>query len=248
MHPRARATLTRKVTRRPPRPRTFVIGDIHGHREKLDRLVALLLPRANTGDTLLFVGDYIDRGPDSRGVVERLIGLQEDEWPGPVIALKGNHEAMLLDFLSPEPELDPLIWVENGGEATAHSYTAEGWRSDWVGCIPDSHLAFYAGLRLWYRDAHGIYVHAGLKPGTPPEQTTERAALWIREPFINSRYAWDKVVVFGHTPQRSKAPGEDEERWAPLNRAEKIGIDTGVAYGGPLSAVILPKRQFVSVP
>src|SRR4051812_3774703 len=92
----------RTLARQPKSPpsRTFAVGDIHGNLEKLDALLPQLLERARPGDSLVFVGDYIDRGPDSRGVVERVIEMQEGAWLGPVITLKGNHEWMFLDYLS----------------------------------------------------------------------------------------------------------------------------------------------------
>lgn len=250
MKPQVRRTLARKP--KEPPARTFAVGDIHGHRDKLDDLLPKLFERAKPGDSLVFVGDYIDRGPDSRGVVERVIELQEGEWPGPVVTLKGNHEWMFLDYVSEERRFEPQVWARNGGIQTIQSYADGELPPDWYDRVPERHRQFYASLRLWHRDPRGIYIHAGLRPGQRPEDADEDegelegGCLWIREPFIHSSYAWKRVVVFGHTPQRVRVRGVKEPVWQPLNRPEKIGIDTGCAFGGPLTAVVLPQRGFLS--
>jgi len=231
--------------------RTFVVGDIHGHSQKLRKLLPLLAEKAEPGDALVFVGDYIDRGPDSRGVVEMVLALMQGGWNGPVAALKGNHEEMMLDSLEKRPRYDPGVWLDNGGEETIASYTGGMLPRKWISAVPEAHMAFYRSLPLTHEDANGIYVHAGLRPGTPPAEADADDALWIRGPFIDADYRWDRVVVFGHTPQYEPSPTPvlDPTRldWRPLNRPEKIGIDTGAAYGGSLTAVILPEREFVSV-
>ena len=254
MKQQVRKTLARKPKELPAR--TFVVGDIHGQLDKLDALLPKLFKRIRPGDTLVFVGDYVDRGPESRGVVDRVIELQEGGWPGPVVTLMGNHEWMLLDFIAEEKKLHPSIWIQNGGMKTIESYadghTPPEW---WDEFVPERHKQFYTSLRLWHRDSRGIYVHAGLRPGQRPEDAdadereNEDGCLWIREPFIKSNYAWKRVVVFGHTPQFESIRGSKEPKFRPLNRPEKIGIDTGCAYaerGGYLSAVILPQREFLS--
>jgi serine/threonine protein phosphatase 1 len=231
--------------------RTFVVGDIHGHATKLRGLMPHLEERAQPGDALVFVGDYIDRGPDSRGVVDMVLGYRNGGWDGPVVTLKGNHEELMLDFMEREPRYDPEIWIQNGGFETADSYTGKGITRRWAESIPTEHLEFFFNLRLWHEDENGIYVHAGMRPGVLACEEEEDVLLWIRDPFIHSAYRWGKVVVFGHTPQFDEPKGAILDRsqlpWRPLNRPEKIGIDTGAAYGGPLTAVILPDREFVSV-
>jgi len=232
--------------------RTFVVGDVHGQSQKLRRLLIQLQARARPGDTLVFVGDYVDRGPNSRMVVDLVLEQTDGLWPGPVIPLRGNHEEMMLDFLAGSPRYEPDMWLSNGGRETVHSYTGSFSPRDLGDAITPEHLDFLDATRLWYEDEHGLYVHAGLPPGLGPEEAGE-AVLWIREPFLDSDYRWDRVVVFGHTPQYDETavsgPLIDREHlpWRPLNRPEKIGIDTGAGWGGPLSAVILPEREFLSV-
>lgn len=230
--------------------RTFVVGDIHGYASKLRKLLPKIRERASDGDTLVFVGDYIDRGPDSRGVLEIVQEQSLGGWPGPVVTLKGNHEILMLDALTKRPRYGFDAWMQNGGLETVGSYTGGRLTRNWLDAVPISHLEFLRNLRDWYEDEHGIYVHAGLKPELRPEECDEDAWQWIRGEFIDSEYHWGKVVVFGHTPQYAPhdRPIIDPKDlpWQPLNRPEKIGIDTGAAYGGPLSAVMLPEREFFS--
>lgn len=227
-----------------------MVGDIHGYLEKLEKLLPELKARAEPGDSLVFVGDYVDRGPHSRGVVDRVLELMHGGWPGPVFPLKGNHEELLLDFLSRRPRYEPGIWIQNGGRETIFSYSGSPDRRTFASALPEEHLDFFQELLSWHADENGIYVHAGLVPGLAPDDCTDEDLLWIREAFIESDYEWDRVVVFGHTPQFDPAAEAARESgripWRPLNRPEKIGIDTGAAYGGPLTAVILPEREFVS--
>jgi serine/threonine protein phosphatase 1 len=216
----------------------------------LRELLAQVRARAKPGDALVFVGDYIDRGRDSRGVADLVLEQMGGGWEGPVTPLRGNHEELMLDSLLPRPRYDLEIWMQNGGVETVASYTPDGWSPDWIRAVPPAHLEFFRNLKSWHRDENGIYVHAGLPPGVAPEDATDEDRLWIRGAFINSDWKWDRVVVFGHTPQYDQSPRLLNPRkmpWRPLNRPEKIGIDTGAAYGGPLTAVMLPEREFFSV-
>jgi serine/threonine protein phosphatase 1 len=235
--------------------RTFAVGDVHGQLAMLADLISQLIPRAVEGDTLLFVGDYIDRGPDSRGVVEQVLALREGAWPGPVVTLRGNHEDLMLDEERTRKQYDAGLWLENGGVETIRSYRCEISRAEFragvgLSFLPDAHRVFFGSLDLWYEDAHALYVHAGMRPGYLPDSSSERELLWIRDEFIYSSYEWGKPVVFGHTPQavnNRRICLASEVQWGPLNRPEKIGIDTGVCYGGPLTAVMLPEREFFVV-
>lgn len=232
-------------------PRTIAIGDIHGDAHRLAQLLQQVKDHAQEGDTLVFIGDYIDRGSDSREVVEMVLATRA-EWQGPVVCLRGNHEDMLLASLD-EPasrEYDEGLWEYNGGDETKLSYTSY-YDDPWPGCLPESHLTFFRDLQLWHEDEHGIYVHAGLLPGLRPEEVDAETMVWIRDEFILSEHDWGKPVVFGHTPQFEADPEiqsiADIEQWRPLDWPEKIGIDTGVCYGGQLSAVILPDRIFLTI-
>lgn len=199
----------------------YVIGDIHGCLEPLRALMARLAPRPE--DRLVFIGDYIDRGPDVRGVVEYLLGL-----PGRPTFLLGNHERMLLDTLETG---DPSLWFENGAEVTLASYGGS------VGRIPPTHLAFFRSLVPYVELEDCVCVHAGLRPGIPLAEQSLDDLLWIREEFYQHPGPFPKTVVFGHTPLREVFLARD-----------RIGIDTGCVYGGKLTGLKLPSREVVQVP
>jgi serine/threonine protein phosphatase 1 len=225
---------------------TFAIGDIHGEAALLDSLLDLIRPEAGPGDSLVLLGDYICRGPDSRGVVDRILALRSGGWDGPVITLMGNHEDMLLDYDPARSQRRYHRGPWPGRDALLRSYGVEWLEEkeiDGLAFLPDAHLDFFRGLKFWHEDEHALYVHAGFAPGKRPEEATRQELLWIRERFWSADYTWRKPVVFGHRPQR--VPGSNV--WRPLDRQEKIGIDTGCSQGGPLSAVRLPDRRFFSV-
>lgn len=190
--------------------RELVIGDIHGCNHALGRLLELVAPLPR--DRLIFLGDYIDRGPDSRGVIERLIAL-EGCGRFDTVFLKGNHEGMLLDCR----ESGNPLWLVNGGDATLRSY---GCDKELV--LPDAHWDFLARLRLWYETDTHIFVHAGLRPGVALSRQKEEDILWIRGEFLEAVGNWGKIVVFGHTPMSE-----------PLLGVERVGLDTGAVYMHP---------------
>ncbi len=210
---------------------TCVIGDIHGCFSSLSALLDLVLDRA---DTLVFLGDYIDRGPDSRRVIDLLLEVQRNH--ARTICLQGNHEFMLQEFLAGR---DLSLYLEVGGLQTLASYglpptmTGPSVRA----ALPADHLAFFSDLPLYWQDQYAIYVHAGLEPGRHLSMQTGQWCLWARDRFIASRHDFGKRVIFGHTPFRE-----------PLVEANKIGIDTGAVYGGRLTALLLPETEFISVP
>jgi len=209
--------------------KVFAVGDIHGC---LDKLV-LLMGKIDINfkkDTLVFIGDYIDRGPKSKEVVDYLIDLARGK--DSVIFLRGNHEYMLQGYLD---GTDTMFFLANGGEATIKSYLQSGM-GDEAGPIPAHHLEFFDGLRLYYETADYIFVHAGLKAQVPLEKQHEWDMLWLREEFIYSDFDFGKQVIFGHTAFRK-----------PLVLENKIGIDTGAVYGNKLTCVELPSKKFFSV-
>jgi serine/threonine protein phosphatase 1 len=192
--------------------RVLAVGDIHGCLTQLERLMAKVQPAAE--DLVVFLGDYVDRGPDSRGVLEYLIAFGR-KFPRTVF-LKGNHEEMFLDFIAGRNQ---LLYYNNGGESTLEQYR-EGSKLR----IPKAHLDFLENLELCHETESFIFVHAGLRPGIPLAGQHPRDMLWIREDFLFSSYNWGKPVVFGHTPRQDV-----------LFSRNKIGIDTGAVYGRILS-------------
>ncbi|MDY6990488.1 MAG: metallophosphoesterase family protein [Thermodesulfobacteriota bacterium] len=209
--------------------RVFAIGDIHGCFDKLVSLMKIIdidLKR----ETLVFIGDYVDRGPQSKEVVDYLIDLAQQE--SRLVFLKGNHEQMLQDYLT---GADRLGFLYNGGEATLESYVKSKDQSE-TSLVPLRHLEFFDNLRLYYETEDYIFVHGGLKPAVPLHEQREWDMLWIRDEFISSDFDFGKRVIFGHTPFRE-----------PLVLDNKIGIDTGAVYGNKLTCVELPAVRFFSV-
>jgi serine/threonine protein phosphatase 1 len=201
-------------------PRLLAVGDIHGCLEPLRRLLHLIQPK--TQDTLVFLGDYVDRGPNSRGVIDFLLAFAR-LFPQSVF-LKGNHEAMFLDYLHGGPKVP---FLQNGGISTLASY-AQG--------VPPEHREFLQKLPLYHQTENFIFVHAGLRPALPLFEQREEDLLWIRDEFLDSDYDWGKTIVFGHTP------------WpTPLLQDRRIGVDTGAVYGRILTCCDVEKRQCWSV-
>ena len=204
----------------------FAIGDIHGSIDRLqDQMQKIPIDFAN--DTLLFIGDYIDRGPGSVEVVEYLMDLKKRV--PEIILLKGNHEDMLEKYLD---GTDRFTYLLNGGQSTLDSYLSKTHRSDSFP-IPAEHIDFFKSLRLYYETEAYIFVHAGLRPKIPLASQKTEDLLWIRDKFIYSKYNFGKPVVFGHTPLEK-----------PLVEPNKIGIDTGAVYGNALTCVQLPDVLF----
>ncbi len=211
--------------------RTCIIGDIHGSFKSLTALLAQVEHRA---DTFVFLGDYIDRGPESKNVVDLILQLKKKH--PHVITLLGNHEFMLLNYLA---GLDDSLFLRVGGAQTLTSYDLplDMAPTDICSHIPKEHLSFFHDLTLLWEDPHGIYVHAGLQPGTHLSRQTRDWCLWVRDEFIRSSCNFGKPVVFGHTVFNR-----------PLVQKNKIGIDTGAVYGRKLTALLLPEMEFISVP
>jgi serine/threonine protein phosphatase 1 len=215
----------------------YVIGDIHGCIDELRRLVEALPLRS--GDSLIFLGDYIDRGPDSAGVVAYLIALQSELREISLVFLKGNHEDMLLSYLGLAGQHGDMFLV-NGGKATLASYGLSDsvYPEEALPAIPTEHLRFYKGLQLYYLMDSFLCVHAGVHPQKLLAEQTEEELLWIRNAFIYSRHRLPYTVLFGHTPQL-KAVFYD----LPY----KIGLDTGLVYGKMLTCLEVDEKVLYQI-
>jgi Calcineurin-like phosphoesterase len=218
--------------------RLYVIGDVHGRSDLLHRMIIAIardLAADLTADCLtVTLGDYIDRGPDSRGVMDR---LSQRPFPTKFIPLKGNHETLMQNFLQ-----DPLAmdtWRRNGGLETLHSYgidvaplmrgrnyqeAADALQA----VLPNTHAAFLASLRSSLIVGRYFLCHAGVRPGVELSQQHEHDLLWIREEFLGSRVNFGKLIVHGHTPTDQ-----------PEVLANRINVDTGAFMTGRLSCAVL---------
>jgi len=210
----------------------YVIGDVHGCLAPLKRLLEHLEPDLHQ-DRLLFVGDYIDRGPDSRGVVDYILGLKARYPAENIICLRGNHEVMFLDFLAGK---DRPLFLFNGGLNTLKDYWGDDWEEQPDLALPPDHARFYRELQAYYETDDFIFVHGGLKPGVALEEQEEEDLYWIRGEFIASTEDFGRRVIFGHTPFKQ-----------PLILPNKIGIDTGLVYGNFLTCLKLPQMDFYFV-
>jgi diadenosine tetraphosphatase ApaH/serine/threonine PP2A family protein phosphatase len=206
--------------------RTFIVGDVHGCLDMLKRLMGSIgwNPEA---DRLIFLGDFIDRGTQSRGVVEYV--LEISRLSERVECLMGNHERILLDFMDGK---DMNTFFLNGGLATLNSYRTEQQKYGGF-LIPDEHLSFFHSLKLLIELDDYFVVHAGFRPGVRIENQSTEDLLWIRDSFIFSNYFFGKRVIFGHTPFAQ-----------PLVMENKIGLDTGAVYGNKLTCLELPSLKF----
>ncbi len=200
-------------------PTHIAIGDIHGMVEPLGTLLNKLPPEGE----LIFTGDYIDRGPRSKAVISYLQIIANER---PCIFLRGNHEQWVVDTPSGNP-YDNLRWFYNGGEQTYMSYN---------GPIDEHHLEFINNTKLYHETVNYIFVHAGLMPGKSVKENDEETLMWIRNEFLVSNYDWGKLIIHGHTATYNGEPEIHHNR---------ISIDTGAAYGGKLTAVLLPEMEFI---
>ena len=220
--------------------RIYAVGDIHGRADLLDQLLRRVLADCGAdaqGVPIVFLGDYVDRGLQSRETIERLLQVSRDERFAARF-LRGNHEAAMLDFLN-RPE-GGAAWLAYGGAETLYSYgvkaPALGANADHMHRaaeklrekLPLAHMDFLTHLELWVQHERYVFVHAGLRPGRALEAQQEQDMLTIRDSFIKSRRKWPFVVVHGHTP--------GEEVFVDKRR---ICVDTGAYVTGKLSAVRL---------
>ncbi len=230
----------------PPGQRAYAIGDVHGCIEQLAALHQAiardLVARPVGAAVLIHLGDYIDRGPDSAGVVARLAA--GPPVPGlRTVNLMGNHEDMMLDALAAGREAAAELWLSNGGAAALASWgvTRLANRTAWAGLIPPPQLRFLRALALTHRLGGYLFVHAGVRPGIRLDQQTRHDLLWIREPFLSAKGpllgdtqgdGLAMVVVHGHTPAKQ-----------PVVRPNRIGIDTGAVLGGALTCAVLEEDR-----
>lgn len=225
--------------RAPDGLRIYAVGDIHGRVDLLRILHHLIAKDGNgwSGDRLIvYLGDYVDRGLDSRGVIDFLLDEHPEDLP--FVALRGNHEEMMLRFLD-----DISVgarWIEYGGAATLLSYgiSLSGPRSDervlvetqsgLLEKVPSRHIDFMLGSRLYHRAGDYLFVHAGIRPGEPLEAQVADDFLWIRGEFLRSSIDHGYVVVHGHSISRKVD-----------FRPNRIGIDTGAYATGILTCLVL---------
>jgi serine/threonine protein phosphatase 1 len=208
---------------------TYAVGDIHGRLDLLRLAVDAISKHASIGSfRVVFLGDYVDRGPDSRGAIEFLIDLQR-QWP--VVCLKGNHEDLMNRAVTQPGGGNIARWLENGGDRTLRSYGAE---SDWtnIGAIPAEHIRWISGLPLTTRDPHRIFVHAGLLPKTPVHQQKEQTFLWVRDRFLAGHAGdFEAHIVHGHTPIWKGKP----DPATPELLEYRTNLDTGAFATGVLA-------------
>jgi Calcineurin-like phosphoesterase len=216
--------------------RIYAIGDIHGRLDLLERAIAAIrhdVEEHGPAALTVTLGDYIDRGPQSRGVLDRLI---ENPFPTSYVALKGNHETMLEAFLA-DPTTGPF-WRQQGGLETLQSYGIRVGKilgasfaaaSDQLRtALPAAHIQFLSSLKTSFSRGKYFFCHAGVRPGVPLERQSDEDLLWIRDTFLSSTMDFGKIVVHGHTPTAK-----------PEVLPNRISIDTGAFATDRLTCVAL---------
>jgi serine/threonine protein phosphatase 1 len=205
----------------------YVIGDVHGMSRQLRALVKRCRRHAaGRPMKFVFIGDYIDRGPDSRGVIEFLMHL-EAKRPDEAIFLMGNHETLALSAVARSDFMND--WVDNGGASTLRSYGAASAAE-----LPEDHVEWLRSLAHCCDDGQRFFVHAGINPDKPLDEQDWQDLLWIREPFLSDHRDYGRLIVHGHTPTRDGMPDL---------RRNRLNIDTGAVFGGPLTAAVFTAGQ-----
>jgi serine/threonine protein phosphatase 1 len=221
--------------------RLYAIGDVHGRDDLLgamhEKITADLRDRPTGDYRIIHLGDYVDRGPHSAAVIERLVRLKAED--NRAVFLRGNHEELLLDFLH-DPVGGGPTFFNNGGLATLASYglSLDRWffanrhlidaADRFARALPANHRDFIEGLGTSVQFGDFFFCHAGVKPGVPLDRQSEEDLTWIRKPFLESDEDFGAVVVQGHTP----GPRPDV-------RPNRIGIDTGAVFSGVLTCVAI---------
>jgi serine/threonine protein phosphatase 1 len=220
----------------------YAVGDIHGRLDLLDKMEAAIAADASqaVSPLICYLGDYIDRGPHSAQVIDRLCGGFDDDIPR--IFLRGNHEDRMIDFLE-EPAKNGPGWMTFGGREALQSYGLDVpgiiEDADWPGLrdalqavLPAAHRRFLDDLRLGLIWRDYLFVHAGLDPDKPLTMQSPRDLMWIREPFLSSDRDWGLIVVHGHVIVEE-----------PVFRHNRIGIDTGAYQSGRLTCLVLEEGR-----
>jgi serine/threonine protein phosphatase 1 len=221
----------------PPNQRIYAVGDVHGCLDQLKAVHALiaddLSERPVREPLLLHLGDYVDRGSDSAGVVARLADRMAVP-DMPTVNLMGNHEHMMLDAIASGEAEAVELWLANGGTESLLSWGVprSAQPQDWASYLPVPHLLFLRDLAPRHEAGGYLFVHAGVRPGVPLERQSRHDLIWIREPFLSAKGSFGAVVVHGHTP-----------RPEPVVRPNRIGVDTGAVMGGALTCVVLEADQ-----
>jgi serine/threonine protein phosphatase 1 len=242
----------RRTYRVPVGSRVYAIGDVHGRLDLLDRLLASIAEDARLASSrqvvVVFLGDLIDRGPDSRAVVERVVAGPPDSGSlagARYVCLRGNHEDILMEFLA-DFSIGPR-WFRNGGLESVRSYVGEVdsvLAHDYprlqrllYKAMPAHHLRFLSSIPARHEEGDYLFVHAGVRPGITLELQDPYDLMWIREPFLSAREVRTKMVVHGHTITEK-----------PEERSNRIAIDTGAYRTGRLTALVLDggERTFLS--
>ena len=218
----------------------YAIGDIHGQLEELERVLSLIEKDGGPEAEIVFVGDYVDRGPESRGVVELLMKAQSEGRPWRMI--RGNHDRYLTRFLDNATVYDPatsagLFWFNPrlGGDKTLASYGVRAVdgepvapvHAEAVAAVPQAHRDFLAGLPLTFRKDGLLFVHAGLRPGVPISDQAEDDLVWIRKEFLEYKGSFGPLVVHGHTALDH-----------PEHAGNRVNLDGGAGYFRPLHAAV----------
>jgi serine/threonine protein phosphatase 1 len=222
--------------------RVFAVGDVHGRDDLLARLsdqIAADLKGADCHQFLtVFLGDYVDRGPNSAAVIER---LSSGSFPTPIVTLRGNHEEMLLNFLKDDATLE--TWRLNGGLETLHSYKVNVQnilrgqdyklaQQEFLAALGKRHLQCLTEMQCQFEFGDYFFCHAGVRPGVALNRQRDNDLMWIRDEFLTSAIDFGKIIVHGHTPVPS-----------PDVRANRINIDTGAFATNRLTCLVLQGKE-----
>jgi serine/threonine protein phosphatase 1 len=227
----------------PEGERVYAVGDLHGRLDLLEKMLAAIAADAagaQRRNSIVFLGDYVDRGPNSKGVIDRLIAL---DWPGwGKYFLRGNHDQAVLDFLADANSY--RAWRDVGAAETLLSYgvypprfgTEDAFVAacvEFADKLPSAHRDFLDNLAYRHQAGDYYFAHAGVRPGIALDKQMPEDLLWIREDFLLFDGGLEKIIVHGHTPQEQ-----------PARRGCRIGVDTGAYASGRLSAVVLEAADY----